>query len=420
MLRRVTAPDDRLPITDAMFQIGMPGDSLSAALAEARLYMCDYAVLEGAEAGTFPNGQKYLAAPIALFVVDKKTRLLKPVAIQCHQKPGPNNPIFLPNDGWNWQIAKTFVEIADGNLHEAAVHLGQTHLVTEPFVVTSLRQLARAHPLSHLLRPHFEGTLAINRASWQHLIADKGGVEMLFSASLPAARGLAVKSVQSLDVMKSMLPMTFQSRGVDDAGVLPDYPFRDDALLYWKAIYSWVGSYLRLYYPSDTDVVEDTELQAWGRELAATDGGRVNGLPNGGDLRTVKELTDLLTFVIYTCSVQHAAVNFPQYDRMSYVPNMPLAAYRPPPTSKTEATEADYLATLPTLDMAELQMELGYMLGCVYYTQLGQYSSNQFQHDRRVAELLKQFQCAVAERNLTRWRPYKTLVPEGIPQSINI
>ena len=28
----------------------------------------------------------------------------------------PENPIFTPNDGWNWQIAKTFVEIADGNI----------------------------------------------------------------------------------------------------------------------------------------------------------------------------------------------------------------------------------------------------------------------------------------------------------------
>jgi arachidonate 15-lipoxygenase len=427
MIQRVTAPDDRLQFTDAMFQIGAPGDSLDAAMAEARLYAADYAMLDGAETGAFPNGQKYLAAPIALFVVDKVTRQLKPVAIQCQQKPGPKNPIFLPNDGWNWQIAKTFVEIADGNVHEAMIHLGRTHLVIEPFVVTTLRQLATSHPLSHLLRPHFDGTMSINKASWRHLIAEKGGVEKLFSASLPAARGLAVKGVQSLNVMGSLLPRTFESRGVGDATALPNYPYRDDALLYWKAIHGWVKPYLDLYYVTQADILEDTELQAWGRELGSKEGGRVSGLPNGGAIRTVAELADLLTFVIYTASVQHAAVNFPQYDCMSYVPNMPLAAYRPPPTEKAGATEAEYLATLPTLDMAELQLELGYLLGGVYYTELGQYDSGQFGHDRRVAGLLKQFQHAItgagttiAERNAERWRPYKTLLPQGIPQSINI
>jgi arachidonate 15-lipoxygenase len=427
MIQRVLALDDRFPVTDAMFRVGAPGDSLDAAIAEARLYVADYAILDGAETGTFPNGTKYLAAPIALFVVEKTTRLLKPVAIQCRQKPGPKNPIFLPDDGWNWQIAKAFVEIADSNLHEAMVHLGRTHLAIEPFVVSTLRQLAEAHPLSHLLRPHFVGTMAINKASWRHLIAEKGGVEQLFSASLPAARGLAVQAVQSLDVMGSLLPNTFAGRGVHEASALPHYPYRDDTLLYWKAIQAWVKSYLGLYYVTEADLLRDSEMQAWARELAAADGGRVKGLPNGGAIRTLAELVDLVTFVIYTASVQHAAVNFPQYERMSYVPNMPLSAYRPPPDEKTGATEADYLATLPTLDMAELQMELGYLLGDVYYTELGTYDPGAFGHDRRVAALLKQFQHSIAgagvtihDRNAERWRPYTTLLPEGIPQSINI
>lgn len=110
---------------------------------------------------------------------------------------------------------------------------------------------------------------------------------------------------------------------------------------------------------------------------------------------------------------------------MSYAPNMPLAGYRPAPTTKTGATEADFVAMLPTLDMAELQMDLGYLLGTVHYTQLGQYERNQFR-DQRVAAPLQAFQQRLAgigrtidERNQTR-RPYETLAPLGIPQSINI
>ncbi len=427
MIQRMTALDDRLPITNPLFQVAAPDDSLEAALAEARLYVTDYAILDGAECSSFPNGQKYLAAPIALFVVDKTTKQLKPVAIQCRQKPGPDNPIFTPGDGWNWQIAKTFVEIADGNVHEAMMHLGRTHLTMEPFAVSTLRQLARCHPVSRLLQPHFEGTMSINQASWKHLVADRGGVEKLCSASIENARGLAIKGVQTLDVMNSMLPQTFAQRGVDDAAALPNYPYRDDALLYWKAINDWVKDYVPIYYHSETDLVQDAELQAWSSELASKDGGRLHGIPNAGSIQTINQLNDLLTFVIYTSSVQHAAVNFPQYDRMSYVPNMPLSSYRPVPTQKTGATEADFIAMLPTLDMAELQMELGYMLGDVYYTELGKYDASQFHHDPRVLEALKRFQQSIAaagttitERNQQRARPYRTLRPEGIPQSINI
>jgi arachidonate 15-lipoxygenase len=427
MLKRMTAPDDRLPVTEALYRAVVPGDSLAAAMAEARLYVTDYAVLDGVETGSFPNGQKYISAPIALFVVDKATKMLKPVAIQLKQKPGPDNPIFTPGDGWNWQIAKTFVEVADGNVHETVMHFARTHMVMEPFVLCTFRQLAANHPIRLLLAPHFEGTLNINTSSWKHLIADGGAIDKLCAPSIQACRGLAIQGVKQIDVMASLLPKTFADRGVDDASALPNYPYRDDAMMYWKIIGEWVAGYTALYYTGDADVQDDPELQAWVRELAANDGGRIAGLPNGGTLRTLGELNELLTYTLFTCSAQHAAVNFPQYPLMSYTPNMPLAAYRPVPTAKTGATEADYIAMLPTLDMAELQTELGYMLGDVYYTELGQYSHNQFRHDPRVDGLLQTFHTSVAnagttiaERNEERPFPYTTLLPEGIPQSINI
>ncbi|MBX9583628.1 MAG: hypothetical protein K2X87_25280 [Gemmataceae bacterium] len=425
MLRRLAARDDRLPVSDAEFAAVLPGDSPDAALAEGRAYLADYAALDGAEPGSYPHGRKYVYAPLALFAVNKATRALTPVAIQCGQRPGPGNPVFTPADGYNWLIAKTVVEVADGNVHEAATHLGRTHLFVEPFVISTYRQLAAAHPLAVLLRPHFEGTLAINEAAWKHLIATKGAVEKLFGASLAAARGLTAEGVRSHRVAESLPPLLFAARGVADPAALPDYPYRDDALLYWDAIREWVGAYLAVYYPADADVAADPEVQAWGRELAAADGGRLAGVPNDGAFATVAELADVVALAIFTCSVQHAAVNFPQYDLMSYVPRMPLAAYRPAPTTKSGATEADYLAMLPPLDMAELQMELGYLLGTMKYTKLGDYGEERF-HDPRVAGPLAQFRGRVeaigetiAARNLSR-RPYEFLVPTGVPQSINV
>ena len=279
-----------MPLTDIEFAAAAPGDSFDASLAEGRLYLADYAILDGAELGDFPHGRKYLYAPLALFVIDKASRLMKPVAIQCQQKPAADNPIFTPNDGNNWLIAKTVVEIADGNFHEAFTHLGRTHLFMEPFAVSTFRQLAANHPVALLLSPHFEGTLAINEAAWKHLIAHKGAVDKLFGGSIDASRGLAAKGVQSQHVTQAMFPSTFADLGVDDTAVFPHYPYRDDALLYWDALGKWVSGYLGLYYHADDDVRQDVELQNWSRELASQDGGRINGMPDSGNLTTIRSL----------------------------------------------------------------------------------------------------------------------------------
>lgn len=425
MLNRIAAVDGRLPIDEREFQRVIPGDSLAAAGAEGRLFLADYGCLDGAELGDYPYGlQKYVYAPIVLFVVDRRTRQLRPVAIQCKQAPGRDNPIFTPDDGPNWLIAKVIVEVADGNVHEAVTHLARTHLLIEPFVVCTYRQLAPRHPLFQLLFPHFEGTLAINDAAWRHLISNKGPIDKLFGGSIRTSRGLAVSGVQSCLFNEAMLPRALASRGVADGEWLGCYPYRDDASLYWAAIRTWVADYLALFYPSDAELLEDHEVAAWLDEIRAEDGGRIRGIGPEGSL-TVEYLVDAVTMIIYTCSVQHAAVNFPQYDFMSYVPRMPLAGWAPAPTSKSGATPADVLDQLPPLEIAELQMELGYMLGTVHYTTLGEYPPHHFP-DPRVAEPLARFQARLAEigrtieeRNRGRF-PYRFLEPAGVPQSINI
>ena len=66
------------------------------------------------------------------------------------------------------------------------------------------------------------------------------------------------------------------------------------------------------------------------------------------------------------------------------------------------------------------------LLGSVHDTQLGQYAVGHFV-DPRVQEPLRQFQrrladvgVQIANRNAARKRPYRTLLPASIPQSINI
>lgn len=70
-------------------------------------------------------------------------------------------------------------------------------------------------------------------------------------------------------------------------------------------------------------------------------------------------------------------------------------------------------------------MDVGYILGSVHYTTLGEYRPDQFK-DPRVKEPLAKFQSTlnsigleIVKRNMHR-RPYEFLKRSGIPQSINI
>jgi len=426
MIERLQVLDKRLQITEEQYkQVMGADDSLEKALAEGRLYLADYSIFEGALNGSFPNDQKFNHAPLALFAVTLTTKALMPLAIQYRSYYTSEILIFTPQDGYDWLIAKTIVQVADGNFHEAVSHLGRTHLFVEPFVIATHNQLSVKHPLSILLTPHFEGTVAINNAAQGSLIASGGGVDKLLSSSIDQSRVFAIKGAQSylLNVNTVSLPQTLAKRGVDDQTILPNYPYRDDALLLWNAIKNWMSNYLGYYYKSDDEVKNDKELKLWVAELVAHDGGRMNNIGTNNSITKLNELIDLATLVCFTASAQHAAVNFPQGDLMTFTPAMPLAAYTP--ASQKGASQTDYLNLLPSLDKAQSQLELVYTLGTVYYTTLGDYGDNYFQ-DPTIQKYLAEFQqdlskieSEINERNKTR-SPYEYLLPSRIPQSINI
>ena len=442
VIKQISELPRNFPVTATLFQAVMgEQDSLATAGEQGRLYLADYAVLQDVKTSNFPKAQKYLYSPLVLFAVPQNEKSLVPVAIQCEQVPGPDNPIFTPpptgtpqSQKWSWLMAKTTVQIADGNYHELISHLGRTHLLIEPFAIATRRQLAANHPLGILLRPHFEGTMFINNSAIKGLVNKGGTVDKVLSGKLEESLKLTAKGIQGypFSFNDSMLPKTLASRGVDNPQQLPDYPYRDDALLIWNAIQQWVSDYLSLYYPDDDTVVQDYELQAWLTEILSSEGGKLADVgettPEAPTprIRTRSYLTDAITLIIFTASAQHAAVNFPQATYMTYGPNMPLAGYRPAPTSPTDATAEDYLALLPSLEQAEVQMNMTYPLGSLYYTRLGTYEEGYF-IDADVNPLLQAFQqqlkkieITIEERNCRRPTFYDFLHPANIPQSINI
>jgi arachidonate 15-lipoxygenase len=440
---------DKFPVTDAQYKSVMgAGDSLEKAIAENRLYITDYQVLREIDPGTVAienhTIQKYIYHPIALFAVepgDCPNRRLLPVAIQCYQDPSPENPIFLApsnnsslEERWAWQMAKLIVQIADGNYHEFVSHLGGTHLRMEPIAIATDRKLPVTHPLGALLRPHFEGTLFINDSAVKGLVNLGGTVDKVAAGTLKSSILLSVKGAKDYPYPfnESSLPTVLKARGVDDPQCLPNYPYRDDGLLIWNAIFEWVSSYLKLFYADDISVQNDAAIQAWIQDLTAPNGGQMSGIgeklteDSPVTIQTLAYLIEAVTLIIFTSSANHAAVNFPQATFMTYMPNMPLAGYREAPKTTKGMSEQDYLKLLPPLSQAENQMNMTYLLGSVYYTRLGNYGDSYFSDDR-VKDLLKVFherllsiELEITARNEARPTEYNVLRPSKIPQSINI
>ncbi|MDI1432364.1 lipoxygenase family protein [Polyangium sorediatum] len=432
VLQKVTDPRRTLGISDAELAASLgDGDGVEAALAEGRLYIADYARLARVVNGNFPDGPKYCFAPRALFGLPrgKGRRRLVPLGIRWGQDDALF-PLFTPADGEAWLQAKTAVEVAAFNDHEMVAHLGHTHLLVEPFVVATHRNLPNDHPVSLLLRPHFEGTLFINNAAQSTLIAPGYQVDKLLGGTIQASRAVAVASLiadPDFDFNKGMLPQDLARRDVNDPAL--EYPYRDDALMVWGAIEKWVRSYVGVHYKSDAEVQADAALQAWSAELVAQDGGRVKGFGEGGvagKLTTVAYLVEALTMLVFTASAQHAAVNFAQGGLMTFTPLAPGAGYRAALVSREDAARNPLLDQFPPLDMGATQLDFLTLLGSVHYTKLGDYRPLHF-HDLRVLphllafqEELKKISAVIEDRNASRLGPYPYLDPPLIPQSINI
>lgn len=452
---RATLPDGWDAYGDTQYSqavgAGFGSDTLQDALDDGRIFVADYSAVAQLIAtppnlgGDFPGQQqKYLEAPVALFVLPPTATpqapdSLRPIGIQLRT----NGTIFFPNDpddandGLAWTQAKYAVNAASGNYHELVSHLGWTHLVIEPFAVCTQRNLGEHHELYKLLVPHFEGTIFINNAAVGRLINSGGLINRLLAPEIATAQAFAVAARATgagglFGFNAQFAPVEMKRRSVMDPRLV--YPYRDDALLIWEAIGNWVSDYVDVFYANDRHVRGDRELQNWAAELISDQGGQIQDFGDGTAdhvIGTLSYLKEVLTMIIFTSSAQHAAVNFAQSEIMLYAPAVPLALYGPgsdvvPSTASTYSTGGTSPGLLPSESTANLQRDLLALLGGVHHTQLGQYRSGHFTN-QRVTQALQQFHSNlvgieqdIEAANAHRPLDYRYLLPSRIPQSINI
>jgi arachidonate 15-lipoxygenase len=450
---------EKMPLTDKILQsvLGDNSISLTTAVAEKRLYVCDYTMLIGKKSNALHGKQRYVTAPIAVFYwsntqaegYPESDGYMRPIAIQLDQQHDTiTTPIFTPNNcsdandqnGLKWQVAKQIVNICSAIQHENVAHLGACHLILDTIIIAAHRELSEQHPLLTLLTPHFRFTLNINNDALHNLIVP-GGVTACDVGLTPESSFEMIAEARKAWHWDEQSPeQLFKDRGVDEDS-LPHFEFRDDTLLLWKAIKKFVREYLALYYKNDdSNVSDDTELQAFISALVSPKYANFQGLDGltvtGNSEQPYKidnfdYLVEIISHIIYIAGPQHAAVNYAQYPLMSFAPSVTGCLYREPPGKDTVmSTPDDLLAWCPPLDIALYTLSFEYLLSGVQYDVFGKYSDDPriaYFKDSKVEEAVADFQCQLAnieieicKRNKSRAIPYTFQLPSMIPNSTSI
>jgi arachidonate 15-lipoxygenase len=429
--------------TAAQFQ-ATTGRSLTAEL--GNLYHCDYALLQASlrppAARDTRWRETYLPAPVVLFWYHPGALAgsdLVPVAIQVDppgavawDQPDPALPAVAvppltvtPADGPAWALAKTLVQSADQNHQVCSTHVGRTHWVVEPVALAVPRQLPPDHPLYLLLEPHIRYTLAVNDTTIP-LITEQGRIfATIYAGTLEETRQIMKETHARWSLADLALEADLQARGMD--GYPGHYPYREDARRLWQATREFVAEYLGIYYTTPSQVQGDTHLQAFLTELADPARGNLRGVAAS----SVPQLVELVAQILFICGPQHAAVHYPQLEYFTYVPASAGAAWRPPPLRAAEVAPDRTLATLPPTHHAVVQFQTD-QIGDYRYDRYGDYRRYHLGNSRDPAVRaavdafglrLRQVQQEIAQDNADpakRPRPYVYLLPDNIPNSINI
>ncbi|GAU50604.1 hypothetical protein TSUD_410140 [Trifolium subterraneum] len=351
--------DNTSTVTKEQLEPNMGGVTVEQAIKTNRLYILDhhdafYPYLRKINAAD----TKAYASRTFLFLQDDGT--LKPLAIELsspHPQAdsfGPVSDIYLPaSEGVEasiWLLAKAYVVVNDSCHHQLISHWLNTHAVVEPFIIATNRHLSVVHPIHKLLLPHYRDTMNINALARNALVNANGVIETTF---LLGSYSLELSAVVYKDWVfpDQGLPNDLLKRGmaVEDPTsphglrlLIEDYPYAADGLEIWDAIKTWVDEYVNFYYKSDADIVQDSELQAFWKELVEVGHGDLKNPTWWYKMQNRMELIEACTTLIWIASALHAAVNFGQYPYGGLILNRPTKSRRLMP--KKGSPEYDELA----------------------------------------------------------------------------
>jgi arachidonate 5-lipoxygenase len=323
------------------------------------------------------------------------------------------------------------VACADNQYHQFIYHLGLAHLAMEPVVIAHQNAFLcePSHAIGRLLRPHLYGTVGINFLARQTLVTNpqEAFTDRTFAPGTVQALELFRRYWQSYHFFKDSFPEDLAARGFDEAGSdgVEGYYYRDDGFKVWRALEEYVRDVVAVTYADDEAVAADRTLQIFAWECSSPDRGAVPGFPAAFDSREL--LVKALTTILFRASAYHAAIDYPQMDYLSYVPNRPDSLFATMPEGGKEVSREFLLKALPGPRVSHFQISFAYLLTTPPenpITRLSVFAEDHPEIHERFMGNLARISASICARNEALVKAgmpaYPYLMPEQIPASVNI
>jgi len=400
--------------------------SIESEFSKGHFFLESYPELDGVPT---KNG---VAFPAMCLHYVRDDGVLIPVAIQLTQKLDENNTlgVIYPDEGDAWLFAKLATNMATALHHQVVTHLLKTHLFVEVWSIAAHRSLPENHPMYILMKDFLDKVMAINHQARTLLLPKI--IDIVASPGVPGSRYIAQLVYDSYNFTEAYLKNDLIKRGVwnpdlpIDQQPLPNYDFRDFSLPLWDAVEDYVRGIIHTFYADDATVSRDISIQNFAKEISVE--GKMRGFPH--PIVSMDQLTDVITMIIYTASVQHAAINFIQYDKLGYTPNLPLSmTIEKLPQSKSDITEEFIFNALPGFKKSVLQTAVVWTLSAspifesemIIHPTVWNHGDAQAVSEKFVRRLLE-ISDDVAIKNAVRdpISKYTVLDPKKIPKATSI
>jgi len=400
--------------------------SLHKAISEGFVYVVHYPLYDGLDSLGVDRFGKLMDAfsPIAIFASkpsrQQRPNMLKPVAIQLNSSSA--SPVFTPEDSELWLMAKHVLQGVDYAQNQIVEHLYKLHMFMEPVCVCMHRNLAKLHPLHHLLKHHCRGLIGTNSFGTPFLMAENGSINSLLTVGRSGSQVMMSRAYQEISWDDTDFLDNIKKRGLGDRNKLPYFPYRDDGELIHEAISNMVNEYVDEYYNSHKDVQADSELQNFANDVSLGSG-KVKDFP--GKITSKWSLKKHLTRFIWATSAQHSAVNYPVDHSGALTLNMPSKLY-----IDDNAGAGHYgFNNLPRRETCGRQAALSMTLAAMHYDSLFDFV---FRVPDKKGRLVVQkyynylhgyVTSTISQRNVKRFKeghlPYPYFLPAWIANSIH-
>lgn len=353
-IRRLNPSSDSLAFeVDDSVANKVAGMTLQQLLEAGRLFYADHS-----DQASLARTTAYAPACDAYFFIDKATGDFLPLAIRTGVGA---NLIYTPEDtDDDWLLAKMMFNVNDFWFAQWN-HLAGTHEAIQIAWMAAIRAVSVDHPVYGLLDRIMYQAFAIQPLAATVLFVDGGAVDEVFGYTGAAAQEYTTARYNggSGAFQANYFLTDLKKRGLIEPSAGPElshFPFYEDASAIYGATRAFMASFVAAYYPADSAVAGDTELQAW----AAEANGAAGALDFPPAISTREAAVDVLAHMAHLASTAHHVVNTNELLSVSStLPFHPPALYSPVPTAKgvvggsSNASIADFL---PPFDKVVTQL----------------------------------------------------------------